>query len=212
MNLMDSFQTEQEEFWAGQFGDEYSARNVGEHLLAAKVHLFSKAIARTSSVSSIIEFGANRGLNLVALKILKPNAQLSAIEINKTAVAALRERGGVTVYHQSILDWQCDDAPRDLVLISGVLIHMDPESLPLVYRALHSSSKRYILLVEYYNPSPVAIEYRGHTDKLFKRDFAGEILDMFADLRLVDYGFTYRRDPNFPQDDNTWFLLEKVAN
>jgi spore coat polysaccharide biosynthesis protein SpsF len=25
----------------------------------------------------------------------------------------------------------------------------------------------------------------------------------------VDYGFAYRRDPNFPQDDITWFLLEK---
>jgi spore coat polysaccharide biosynthesis protein SpsF len=26
---------------------------------------------------------------------------------------------------------------------------------------------------------------------------------------LVDYGFAYHRDPNFPQDDITWFLLEK---
>ena len=27
--------------------------------------------------------------------------------------------------------------------------------------------------------------------------------------RLVDYGFAYRHDPNFPQDDITWFLMEK---
>jgi len=44
---------------------------------------------------------------------------------------------------------------------------------------------------------------------LFKRDFAGEMLERFADLKLLDYGFVYRRDPNFPQDDITWFLLEK---
>jgi hypothetical protein len=30
-------------------------------------------------------------------------------------------------------------------------------------------------------------------------------------LRLVDYGFVYRRDPAHPQDDLTWFLLEKTA-
>ena len=45
--------------------------------------------------------------------------------------------------------------------------------------------------------------------KLFKRDFAGELLDAFPSLDLVDYGFVYHRDPNFPQDDMNWFLLEK---
>jgi len=29
-------------------------------------------------------------------------------------------------------------------------------------------------------------------------------------MQLVDYGFAYRRDPNFPQDDITWFLMEKT--
>ena len=53
------------------------------------------------------------------------------------------------------------------------------------------------------------IDYRGHTDKLFKRDFAGELLDRHKDLRLMDYGFVYHGDPKFPQDDITWFLLEK---
>ena len=78
-----------------------------------------------------------------------------------------------------------------------------------LYRALHEATRRWILVCEYYNPSPVTIEYRGHNDRLFKRDFAGEILDAYPDLRLVDYGFAYRRDPAFPQDDITWFLMEK---
>ena len=51
--------------------------------------------------------------------------------------------------------------------------------------------------------------YRGHEGKLFKRDFAGELLDKYPDLKLIDYGFVYHRDTNFPQDDCTWFLLEK---
>jgi len=63
--------------------------------------------------------------------------------------------------------------------------------------------------VEYYNPVPVEVSYRGHQGKLFKRDFSGEMLDKFKDLRLIRYGFVYHRDPSFPQDDITWFLLEK---
>jgi spore coat polysaccharide biosynthesis protein SpsF len=81
--------------------------------------------------------------------------------------------------------------------------------LPAVYDKLVAATGRYLLVAEYYNPSPVAIPYRGHTDRLFKRDFAGEILDRHPNLRLVDYGFAYRRDPDFQQDDITWFLLEK---
>ena len=28
-------------------------------------------------------------------------------------------------------------------------------------------------------------------------------------LPLIDYGFSYHRDPVFPQDDITWFLMER---
>jgi spore coat polysaccharide biosynthesis protein SpsF len=83
--------------------------------------------------------------------------------------------------------------------------------LNAVYEKLYQASKRFILVCEYYNPAPVAIPYRGHTDRLFKRDFAGEMLEKYPDLSLVDYGFSYRRDPAFPQDDITWFLMEKRA-
>lgn len=97
----------------------------------------------------------------------------------------------------------------DIALTKGVLIHIYPDHLATVYNALHQAARRYVCLVEYYNPTPMEATYRGHTGKLFKRDFAGELLDKFPDLRLVDYGFVYRRDLNFPQDDPTWFLLEK---
>ena len=84
-------------------------------------------------------------------------------------------------------------------------------NLAFFSRALHAATVRYLLVAEYYNPVPVAIDYRGHSNRLFKRDFCGEIMDRHPDLRLVDYGFAYRRDPSFPQDDITWFLLEKTV-
>ena len=66
-----------------------------------------------------------------------------------------------------------------------------------VYQKLYDASSRYILIAEYYNPAPVAINYRGYEDRLFKRDFAGEFMDKFSDVILVDYGFAYRRDNSF---------------
>jgi spore coat polysaccharide biosynthesis protein SpsF len=202
------FATEQEDFWAGQFGDEYTQRNVGAQWVASNIALFAKVLARTEKVGSVLELGANLGLNLQALRQLLPEADFSAVEINARAVSQLKKLGGITVHHASILDFLPSE-PADLVLIKGVLIHLNPDKLPQVYDLMHAASSRYICLAEYYNPSPVAIPYRGHPDRLFKRDFAGELLKRHPDLRLVDYGFVYHGDPNHPQDDLTWFLLEK---
>jgi len=203
------FQTEQEHFWATDFGNEYVARNKGANIIASNLALFSKILAHTRTIGSVIEFGANIGLNLIALNQLLPKAHLAAVEINQTAVVELQQNlPQVQLYHQSILNF-VPEQTFDLVLIKGVLIHINPDKLPQVYDILYQSSQRYICISEYYNPSPVTIPYRGHSDKLFKRDFAGEMLDRYSDLQLVDYGFNYHRDLHFPQDDTTWFLLEK---
>jgi spore coat polysaccharide biosynthesis protein SpsF len=204
------FATEQEDFWAGQFGDEYTQRNVGAQWVASNIALFAKVLARTEKVGSVLELGANLGLNLQALRQLLPEADFSAVEINARAVSQLKKLGGITVHHASILDFLPSE-PADLVLIKGVLIHLNPDKLPQVYDLMHAASSRYICLAEYYNPSPVAVPYRGHADRLFKRNFAGELMQRHADLRLLDYGFVYHGDPNHPQDDITWFLMEKPA-
>lgn len=203
------FKTEQERFWAGEFGTDYIARNRGAEPLASNLALFSKALAGARELSSCIEFGANIGLNLRALKLLFPRQEQHAIEINPAAVAQLGNAIPVeNIYPMSILDFT-PQRTWDLALIVGVLIHINPDWLPAVYDRLYRSAGRYLLVCEYYSPSPVQISYRGHSERLFKRDFAGEMLDRFPDLRLVDYGFVYHRDANFPQDDITWFLLEK---
>jgi pseudaminic acid biosynthesis-associated methylase len=204
-----SFTTAQEGFWAGEFGDEYSQRNVGSGWIAANLALFARVLARTQGVRSVVEFGANIGLNLRAVDQLVPDADLAGVEINATAAEELRGWGRAEVFEQTILDF-APSRTWDLSLIKGVLIHINPDELPNVYDKLVASAGRYVCVVEYYNPTPVALSYRGHADRLFKRDFAGEILDRFPSLRLVDYGFCYRRDPNFPQDDVTWFLMEKA--
>lgn len=209
MSSDSSYKTEQEAFWAGAFGSQYISRNQSEQLLASNLHFFSKALQRAGKVGSCIEFGANIGMNLRALKLLYPGLDARAVEINPDAAKILGELiGPEQVFQGSIFDY-APTPPADVALIKGVLIHINPDMLGAVYRKLYEASRRYVLVAEYYNPAPVAIPYRGHSDRLFKRDFAGEMLEQFPDLKLVDYGFAYRRDPAFPQDDITWFLLEK---
>lgn len=206
-----SFNTEQEAFWAGQFGNDYIARNEGNALLASNLQFFSRSLRSAERIGSCLELGANIGMNLRALKLLYPQAQLRGVEINAKAAQQLAEFIGKENAHcGSIFDFPAGPTV-DLALIKGVLIHINPSMLPTTYQRLYDASNRYVLVCEYYNPSPVAIPYRGHDDRLFKRDFAGEMLDLFPKLRLVDYGFAYRRDPAFPQDDISWFLMEKKA-
>lgn len=205
---MNSFQTEQEKFWAGEFGNEYISRNEDTWLLASNTALFSTILKRTRNVRSVIEFGANIGMNIHALKNLLPQAKLNAIEINAKAVEQLSQIKDLTVYHQSIFDF-ASNVKNDFVFTKGVLIHLEPTMLQQVYKMMYENSSRYICMIEYYNPSPMEIPYRGHNDKMYKRDFAGELIDTYPDLELVDYGFVYRKDPIFMQGDLTWFLMEK---
>ncbi|MBT8585690.1 pseudaminic acid biosynthesis-associated methylase [Polynucleobacter paneuropaeus] len=207
---MTSYKTEQENFWSGEFGVEYIERNQGEKLLAANLSFFSKALRCANPINSCIEFGPNVGMNLKALKLLYPSQDQYAVEINKEAASKLATFVPAdNIFNESLLEFK-PKRTWDLSLIKGVLIHINPDALNDVYKMLYKASNRYILICEYYNPTPVSIPYRGYQDRLFKRDFCGEMLDQYSDLKIVDYGFAYHRDFNFPMDDINWFLLEKV--
>ncbi len=206
---MEQYRTEQEQFWAGEFGNEYIARNQGADLLAANLKFFAGTLKRAGAIASCVEFGANIGMNLRALQLLYPAISLRGIEINQEAAGRLGDViGSTNVFAGSILDFPVNEQ-ADLALIKGVLIHIQPGMLEQVYDKLFQSARKYILVCEYYNPVPVSISYRGHQDRLFKRDFAGDMLDKYPSLELADYGFSYRRDPVCPQDDINWFLLRK---
>jgi len=200
--------TDQEHFWRGDFGDQYIARNQGERLVTANLALFTRALCAAGPIDSVLELGTNIGNNLQALCQALPLARLQGVEINTQACAKARALGVAQIWEGSLFDYRSLEL-FELTLIKGVLIHVAPEMLAQAYEQLYSLSRRYILICEYYNPVPVEVDYRGHTGKLFKRDFAGEMLDCYADLQLLDYGFAYHRDRQFALDDVTWFLLEK---
>lgn len=204
--------TEQELFWTGDFGVRYSSRNTLSLFAGRAQGFWAPILSRMAAPPrSILELGCNIGVNLVALGQLLPTAALHGVEINEKAADEARRNlestGRASVINRSLFD--ITETDHDLVFTRGVLIHLNPDMLPVAYEKLYTSSSRYICICEYYNPTPLSVPYRGYEERLFKRDFAGEFLNKFPDVSLVDYGFIWHRDPIFPADDLTWFLMEK---
>lgn len=175
----------------------------------SNIRFFESILEKTLdlySVKSVLELGAGTGQNIVAWNELLPDANLVSVELNEQAADMIPVG---TVLIGSIFN--CEEylfEKSDLVLSKGVGIHVHPEKILEYYDILYRQSGKYILLCEYYNPVPLEVEYRGEAGKLWKRDFAGEMLDRFPGLELIDYGFQYHRD-EFPQDDVTYFLMRK---
>jgi len=215
--------SEQECFWAGEFGNDYTARNCGDKIVENNIDFFSNALTKCGEIKSILEIGCNNGMNLMALEYIMPFATKTGIDVNAQALYDLsnnfeiRELDQPKTYKEGILgfspkkvndDCSVEQETYELVVTKGLLIHCSPDHMCEIYEKLYTLTSRYILIAEYYNPTPVSIPYRGYGNKLFKRDFAGEMLAKYSDLKLIDYGFVYHLD-KYPQDDVTWFLLGK---
>jgi len=204
----DSYGTQQEQLWASKHTEAYIERSSSPQLLAAKTAIYAQILAHVRNVKSVIEFGPNIGLNLEAIRLLLPDVEQSAVEISPAAAEVLRKKGNIEVFNDSLLNFK-PSRTWDLAFTMGVLIHVNPDRLREAYDLLYRASNRYVLMIEYYNPSPAMIMHRGMPDQMFKRDFAREMLEAHPDLNLLEYVFVYHRDPVFPLDDVTWFLFEK---
>lgn len=99
-----TFKTEQEKFWAGDFGVNYISRNNSEPVLYSKVAMWARILQSANNVSSIRELGCNIGLNLVALKRLKPALHLSGYEINEEAARQAADFDVAEITQGSILN------------------------------------------------------------------------------------------------------------
>jgi pseudaminic acid biosynthesis-associated methylase len=198
---------EQELFWAGPFGNDYTDRDTV--LSEERVPFFRAILNLAPGIGEICELGANKGYNLRALESVDRSLRLTGVELNTRAFENLSKQAGIEALHSSIREFS-PDRSFDLVFTCGVLIHINPTDLPAIYRKIGALSRRYVLLNEYFSPTPVGIPYRGHRGKLFKRDFAGEFLDATEkQFGVVGYGFLWKRqEPAW--DDTTWTLLRRL--
>jgi pseudaminic acid biosynthesis-associated methylase len=200
----------QDIFWVKDYANDYAFKN-SEFDNELGRDAWAKMLAKTKlNDKSYLEVGCNIGRNLDQLKLLDPGLRASAIEINPQALAKAKSKHQL----QSEFCGPAQDAnfevdTFELVFTCGVLIHISPDELGIIMQKMHAWSNKYILIAEYFNRTPVSIEYQGKTDLLFKRDFGGLFIDNFP-AKLIDYGFLWGRiydKAGF--DDITWWLFEK---
>lgn len=205
-----TYNTEQEKFWATTYATDYIKKNSSfDNNIGAEA--WAKMLKGTrGEVNNFLECGCNIGRNIEQIKMVIPGAIPSIIEISEPAFKFVTSRYAFKhAFNGAILNSAFDDASFDLVFTMGVLIHIAPDQLLEHMERMFRYSNKYILMGEYFNRTPVSIEYQGEKEKLFKRDF-GKLFIENLDVKLIDYGFLWGHIYDVAGfDDVTWWLFEK---
>ena len=201
---------EQQKFWKDDYAKEYIEKNKNFDA-ALGVECWKIMLQKARKINSVLECGSNIGRNISFLNSVIPQAKKSIIEISNPAFQYVTSKYDIDKsFNGPILNSDFQDNSFDLTFTIGVLIHISPEDLLANMQKLYSYSGRYILIGEYFNRTPVMIDYQGEKDKLFKRDFGKLFMENFK-VQLLDYGFLWGHlydKAGF--DDITWWLFEKT--
>lgn len=200
----------QEKLWQSGFGTDYHKRNEFEDRTAFWQDVLGDKVLQDAW--SVLEPGAGKGENLAAIRDLRHNVQrigmyantLVGVEVNAQACKSL-DSYGFTVCNCPFLDVPLT-MQYPLVITRGFLIHVPKVALKPTLAKIYNASSKYICLVEYFSPARREVEYHGHGSALWVDDYAGEMMSMYPDLKLVRYGFKYHTEGGY---DLTYFLLEK---
>lgn len=194
------------ELWTRDFGNEYTRRNAESHP-DARYQMWKMLLPK--DCESVLEVGANIGKNLEAIARLS-SAELYAAEPNDMARQELTESDLVSPTHITA-DYadklSFPDGVADLVITSGLLIHIPPDKLRKSMSELHRCAKRWIISAEYFAPQEEMIPYRGHKDALWRRDYGSIWLDSFPDLHCQAAVFAWKRMTGL--DNLVYWVMEK---
>ena len=202
--------TPQENFWKNTITESYAQDNsvFDEQLgILAWERILSK-IDKTS-ISSYLDCGSNIGRNVAFLKKVLPTATANIIELAQDPYDRCMNEFHVDESFLGPIKNARFERKFDLVFTNAVLIHVNPDDLLQSMGRMFEMSSRYILIGEYFNRTPVMINYRGEDDRLFKRDFGKLFVENF-DCQVVDYGFLWGHEfDKAGFDDITYWLFEK---
>ncbi|MEO5883663.1 MAG: pseudaminic acid biosynthesis-associated methylase [Caldimonas sp.] len=211
--------TQQEDFWSGEFGKEYTDRNsrpIAEwndfyrgQYGRTKLEMNAEFLDGLPRDARILEVGCNTGMQLVGLQAAGFTS-LYGVELQGYAVERARDFvRGVNILQGSGFDLPFKDGFFDVVCTNGVLIHIAPEDLPRIMGEMVRCSRRYIMGFEYHAPETTPIKYRGNEGFLWKADFTEVFLDKFSELRLAKQKlYPYISNAERGNQD-VFYLLEK---
>jgi pseudaminic acid biosynthesis-associated methylase len=194
-----------EDLWRGSFGREYTDRNAAVCDARAS---FWRDLLLGFSVESVLEVGCNVGLNLRWIAPLVRSQRVTGVDVNAYALAQLRTAMPAVPAAVAVaraLPFR--DGAFDVVLTVGVLIHLEPATLPAAMTEIVRCARRYVLCGEYFAPSLTEVVYRGQRGALYKQDYGTRYRELFPELTLRRHG---RLTRNEGFDDVTYWLFEKT--
>lgn len=184
------------DFWKGSFGDEYTKRNRVDWI---KRTPFWRDIIAATGAKTILEVGCNVGWNLSAIRTISPAYVMPwGVEINEAAAKQASNLGFI-INERIVVGTH-----YDIVFTAGVLIHIEPQDLEKLMFDIIAVSDKYVLAVEYFAEKEEEVLYRGHSGKLWKRNY-GKLYEERG-LKLIDTGFL---DEKSGFDDCVYWLMEK---
>lgn len=199
--------TKQLTTWTGEFGDAYTDRNVLDWRVRMPAF---KRMLEGLEIHRVLEVGCNRGHNLRALsEILSDESEIFGVEPNSYALGIARTAGNrINAVCGNVFDLPFKDSYFDLVLTVGVLIHISTNELAKAMQEIARVSRRYIFAAEYYATVDTAVDYRGHSDLLWKRDFQEHYQTTIPGLELIRSG-EGNAEKGF--ETSHWWLFEKSS-
>jgi pseudaminic acid biosynthesis-associated methylase len=202
--------TPQENFWKSTITESYAQDNsIFDEALGLLA--WEKILARVekSDISSYLDCGSNIGRNVGFLQKILPSSSANIIELARAPYEKCLAEFKINQSFLGPIKNATFDTQFDLVFSSGVLIHVNPDDLINSMERMFRLSSRYILIAEYFNRTPVMINYHGEDDRLFKRDF-GKLFVQNFDCQVIDYGFLWGYEfDNAGFDDITYWVFEK---
>jgi pseudaminic acid biosynthesis-associated methylase len=191
-----------EALWSGSFGDEYVERNFDDG--SGRTPFWSHVL-EVISPRTVLEVGCNVGGNLRCLAGLLEPENLTGVDVNEAALAALAaDAPEIRTELTPARSLPFEDGSFDLVFTTGVLIHQPPETLPAVIDEIVRCSARYVVCGEYFADALEEVPYRGHSGALFRGDFGALYTE--RGLEVLERGFLPR---DGVWDDLTYWILAK---
>ena len=206
--------SEQRKIWMGSFGDDYidrslSVESVNKRFIEQKgislENIITNFFSDIDRNCSILELGCNVGLNLSILKKMGFK-KLSGVEINEKAYEIAKTNHPEIKFYNSSIEEFNPNQKFDLVFTAGVLIHINPKTIPNVISKIIKLTNKFIFGLEYYSEETVEISYRGKENSCWKQNYPQFYLNSDKSLVWIKKEIIpYKND----KDADIAYLFEK---
>jgi pseudaminic acid biosynthesis-associated methylase len=206
---------DQQNFWKGEFGEEYRKRcNTVEYQNSSykqrtgitEEEAFLKIFKGIDKKSRILEVGCNIGLKLSILEKMGFE-NLFGLEINENSFKIAKKLNPkIKFFNSSIEEFETSEK-FDFIYTATVLVHINPSIMELIMSKMINLTKKYIGGLECFSENITEVKYRNNSNTLWKQNFPENFKKISSELKS-----TY--EEKIPYYENNLvdivYLLEKI--